>query len=327
MMRSPCTITLPTKGFGEAVEAPFDARSRQRRMNVSCGTAAKLNLYRTFGCITALASNPSYDELLQRLSTRFTASEARYALRCLVEDALPEKKITTEADIQLLNALVERLISGEPLQYVTGVAWFFKLRFAVNQSVLIPRPETEELVEWVLDTFPNGTFSVLDIGTGSGCIAIALKRMRPDWSVAAWDVSNDALSTARNNATRNAADVSFELRDLTQITNLPQTLDVIVSNPPYIARDEASELDENVLAHEPHVALFAPPNEPLFFYKAICEVSTKALVENGAVFVELNQRLAEETFKLFMGYFRYVEMRRDISGNFRMLMASGPKER
>lgn len=194
-------------------------------------------------------------------------------LRCLLEDALDKKEVSSPDDTQKLNALVERLLGGEPLQYVTGVAWFYKMRFAVDPSVLIPRPETEELVEWVLDEFDDERRSVLDIGTGSGCIAVALKRMRPDWRATAWDVSSDALATASLNATSNSTDVLFEQRDVAEEAarsdGNAEQFDVVVSNPPYIARGEAHELDENVLAHEPHLALFAPPDDPLFFYNTI----------------------------------------------------------
>lgn len=268
----------------------------------------------------------SHNALLQRLSQFFPASEARYVLRCLIEDALQKKEIEKDEDVALLNALVERWENGEPLQYVTGFAWFFKMRFIVNKDVLIPRPETEELVEWILELFDREPLNVIDIGTGSGCIAVALKRMRVEWSVSACDVSQQALETAKQNADANNADVDFLLMDISN-PNIAfnNSLDIIVSNPPYIPVEETNSLPANVLKHEPHVALFAPKDDALFFYKCICDFATKSLKTNGSAFVELNQYLADETFNLFISYFRYVELRHDISGNFRMLFASGLK--
>ena len=262
---------------------------------------------------------------LKRLGERYTTSESRYALRCLLEDMLGKRGVASEHDRQTIDKAVAEVLTGKPLQYVTGVAWFYKLKFFVDSSVLIPRPETEELVEWVLEWFDEKPLHVLDIGTGSGCIAITLKRMRPSWTVDACDVSESALEVARHNAKRLESDVTFFSFDISQIFQQATDYDLIVSNPPYISEDEATELPRDVLNFEPHQALFAPAGNPQFFYNAIAEFSRKYLNTNGSVFVELNQNTAEGTFDCFVRYFRYVEMRRDVSGHYRMLYANGLK--
>lgn len=269
-----------------------------------------------------------------RLSNKFSPHEARYMMRSLKEDllhadVLTEENLTNEQR-QILDNAVERLLRDEPLQYVTGTAWFFKLKLHVNPSVLIPRPETEELVEWVLDAYPeemNEIVNVFDIGTGSGCIAIAFKRMRSTWNVDACDISHAALDVAKQNAAANDTSVSFHQLDITHVPNdFSKRYHLIVSNPPYIAPEEADQLERNVKDFEPREALFTPPHQPQHFYKAIIAFSEKYLVPDGAVFVELHQRHAEETFALFAERFSYVEMRRDISGHYRMLQAARPKD-
>jgi release factor glutamine methyltransferase len=272
------------------------------------------------------ATNHS-DTLLQRLADHYPIGEARFLLRCLIEDLLNKLTVDTDEEAVRLNHAIDELLNGKALQYVTGVAWFFRMKFLVDQRVLIPRPETEELVEWILDDHNEQPLRLLDIGTGSGCIPIALKRFRPEWHIEGCDVSTDALKVAKRNAESNNAQVSLFEMDVTRSFEPKQRYDVIVSNPPYVTADEAHTLATHVIDYEPRTALFAPVDQPLFFYDAIIQFAANHLNDDGAVYVEINQQMAEETLALFASYFRIVEMRLDLSGNFRMLYANGLKDR
>lgn len=214
------------------------------------------------------------------------------------------------------------LKSHKPVQYVLGETEFYGLKFFVNESVLIPRPETEELVEWIL----NETFAqdqrIIDIGTGSGCIPVTLKKHLPQVQISALDFSEKALQTAKNNAGFHETEIDFILSDFLKMefSNL-DNFDVIVSNPPYIAESERISMDNNVTKFEPSSALFVPNDNPLIFYKRLIELAKEKLNPKGKIYVEINQNLASETKELFQNNFKFVELNKDISGNFRMLKA------
>jgi release factor glutamine methyltransferase len=230
----------------------------------------------------------------------------------------------------------ERLLNGEPIQYITGFAWFYGLKFKVNPNVLIPRPETEELVEWVLETVgKRKNVRILDIGTGSGCIPVTLKIKNPSLEVAAVDISEGALITASRNAYRQNADVTFtrlDILDEKKWAELGQ-FDIIVSNPPYIPHVEKTLMERNVLAFEPELALFVEDDNALIFYECIAEFAKihakkpeNAVNTEGSLsvlFFECNQYNALEVVALLeQKGFTNVELRKDMSGNDRMIRAS-----
>jgi len=215
-----------------------------------------------------------------------------------------------------------RLMQQEPVQYVLGEAWFDGHRFFVNKSVLIPRPETEELVDWISqDLKQAASLQVLDIGTGSGCIPISLKMRYPLWQVHAADLSTEALDVAKKNAVGLGAEVTFHLCDFLNEAEracLPEA-DVLVSNPPYITQGEAAQMDTHVVAWEPAMALFVPNYDPLVFYKAIEAFAQTHLKPQGNVFLECHQHYTQEVTAYFWAKGWKAEARKDISGNWRMV--------
>jgi release factor glutamine methyltransferase len=228
-----------------------------------------------------------------------------------------------------------RLINGEPIQYITGFAWFYGLKFKVNPNVLIPRPETEELVEWVLQTVgKRKNVRVLDIGTGSGCIPVTLKIKNPSLEVSAVDISEGALITASRNAYRNNCDIEFKRLDILDENTWAELgqFDIIVSNPPYIPHVEKALMARNVLAFEPELALFVEDDNALIFYERIAEFAKKhvKMTENAfytegsfpALFFECNQYNAQEVIELLKQKgFKDVVLKKDMSGNDRMIRA------
>lgn len=227
----------------------------------------------------------------------------------------------TESQLLIWMRAVKRIAAHEPLQYVTGKAPFYGLLFDVNPSVLIPRPETEELVELVLQTFPeNEPLRVIDFCTGSGCIPITLKLKKNSWQIKATDVSPEALRTAEKNAEKYQADISFFEGDLLTVDGFPkEQVDIIISNPPYIAQKEKAEMDENVLAFEPHLALFVADDDALLFYTRIAEIAREIVTEKGRVFLELNPIYAQECAALFQNLNFDVKLHQDLSGKMRFL--------
>lgn len=211
----------------------------------------------------------------------------------------------------------------KPVQYILGETEFYGMKFFVNENVLIPRPETEELVEWILNDAKSENLKIIDIGTGSGCIPIVLKKHRPNWELVAMDISEKAIETAKNNAEYHQTEVKFIQNDFLSVDfeNLGK-FDIIVSNPPYIGETEKNLMDDNVVKYEPHTALFVPDEDPLLFYKRIIEFAQQNLNPNGKIYVEINQNLAKETQELFEKSFPNVELRKDISGNYRMIKVS-----
>lgn len=231
-----------------------------------------------------------------------------------------------EDKLQQYETALAALTKGVPMQYVIGEAWFMGAPYFVNKHVLIPRPETEELVQWIVDDNNNNTaVSIIDIGTGSGCIPISLKKLLPAATVTSGDVSNDALNVAKRNAEALDADVEFVLLnflDYYSHTRLSY-YDIIVSNPPYIPLSEKERLHTNVRDNEPSIALFVADNDPLIFYKALAIFGKGHLKQNGYIYCELDTGHAEETKKLFEseGY-KEVVLKKDIHGNERMIRAS-----
>ncbi|NDV46391.1 peptide chain release factor N(5)-glutamine methyltransferase [Paludibacter sp. 221] len=222
-----------------------------------------------------------------------------------------------------LVRLVEELKKSTPIQYALGETEFYGLNFCVNKSVLIPRPETEELVEWIYcDSKGNKNLKILDIGTGSGCIAIALKKLLPNSEVTAFDISPEAIDTAQKNAKKNEVEINFKELDILNTPLFTQKWDVIVSNPPYIPESEKQHMSANVLKHEPSLALFVPNDNSLLFYQKIAVFATKHLNNDGKLYFEIHHDSGEKTIELLKKEgFKDIEIRKDLSGNDRMTKA------
>lgn len=224
-------------------------------------------------------------------------------------------------DFEFLQNALLKLKNQIPIQYIVGETAFYGLLFKVDKNVLIPRPETEELVEWILQNHKKSeSLKILDIGTGSGCIAISLAKNLPNSQVSALDISAEALNVAKNNAEFNQVTIDFLLADVLAIEKLPDTFDVIVSNPPYVRELEKSLMQQNVLSNEPHIALFVENENPLLFYDKIAELAKNHLTENGVLYFEINQYLGSETVDLLkLKGFKNIELKKDIYGVDRMV--------
>ena len=241
-------------------------------------------------------------------------SSTMYYLRENVE-------LTTE-QAALLDDVVARLKQGEPLQYIEGKAMFCGMQFMVSPQVLIPRPETAELVDWIVTDHAMGQPKILDLGTGSGWIAVSLSKLMPQAVVEACDISVGALAVASENNRVNGTSVEFFALDMLDTASLlPRSYDILVSNPPYIKQSEAVDMEQNVTQWEPHTALFVPDDDALRFYRAVAEIGqTDALSPGGCIYVEINQALGKETVALFEAYgYKDVVLRKDIYGNDRMI--------
>ena len=236
-----------------------------------------------------------------------------------------DQKLDQTSEIIMINALNE-LTNHKPLQYITSQTEFYGLKFNLSESVLIPRPETEELVEWIIKDhiFKENEFKILDLGTGSGCISVSLARFLKKSRVYAVDLSDKALVQAHENAKLNNVEVIFEECDILD-ENLPdyfKNFEVFVSNPPYVRNLEKNEMKQNVMHYEPHMALFVTDNDPLEFYRAILQIATKRLVSGGKLYFEINQYLGIEMMDLVMSFGFYdIELKKDSFGNDRMLRA------
>jgi release factor glutamine methyltransferase len=255
----------------------------------------------------------------------------------------PDFKINNE-NILILNRALERLKNEEPIQYIIGNTEFYGFPFLVDENTLIPRPETEELVEWILleaATLQSSnalkSLNILDIGTGSGCIAISLAKKIPTATISAIDVSIGALKIAKKNATLNKVKVEFIEANILQTEHLniftgsstfsnlssKKQFNVIVSNPPYVRELEKIEIQNNVLQNEPHLALFVSNKNPLIFYDKIADLAKQNLTKDGLLFFEINQYLGQETLKILTEKgFKNIELRKDLFGNERMIKAS-----
>ena len=295
----------------------------------------------------------TYEDYWHRLSSLYDTDEAKAIVRWLLDvrfglsftDILCGKVSELSADDQTeLEKIMLRLEKGEPVQYVIGVADFCGRQFHVAPGVLIPRPETAELCRWITShgdrhsvrfdlTECLSPCEVIDIGTGSGCIAITLALEIPEAKVTAWDISDEALHIAQGNAKALEAEVIFEKKDVliiipeqsspTHSLSLTSKYDIIVSNPPYICDKEKEAMEKNVLEHEPHLALFVPDDDPLLFYRAIAKYALEALKPDGMLFFELNPIYAEDTESMLLDMgFKHTELRKDQYGKLRFLKAT-----
>lgn len=239
---------------------------------------------------------------------------------------LKEQEMLDTTEIVFINQALDRLIKGEPIQYVLGQTEFMGLPFKVDTRVLIPRPETEELVEWILSEVINERVNVLDIGTGSGCIPIAIKKILSRAKVVAWDVSVDALNVSKENAVINKVDVDFIEEDVFNPKIINQAyFDIVVSNPPYVTNKEKAMMAANVLDNEPHLALFVSDDEPLVFYRAIASLSKNILKPGGKLYFEINQAYGKEVVEMLNNEcFVNIILRKDLSGRDRMVRAIWP---
>lgn len=269
----------------------------------------------------------AYQGLVQALTPQQGEREARSIARIFLEDSLgvrnPQREGDLTADQQTLwQQGTDRLLAGEPVQYVTGQAHFYGLSIRVNPAVLIPRPETEELVDLVLQRHGQAPKRVLDIGTGSGCIPLALKKHRPHWDVHGWELSPAALATATANAQQLSLAVQLTEVDMLEPSTWPDgpDWDLLISNPPYIPRREAHLMGKSVLDHEPALALFAPNDDPLLFYRSILTFAQGRLRPGGSLYFELNEFNASEVQDLAGQLdFAPTELIADMSGKMRML--------
>lgn len=281
----------------------------------------------------------AYQQLLILLYKFYDDREAANIADWVIENVTGFKKIDrilnkqfplNTQQQQLLNKYADELAANKPVQYVLHEAWFAKMKFYVDENVLIPRPETEELVEWIIANCQSstaGSQQILDIGTGSGCIPIALKKALSTSTIHAIDISEVALQVAKQNAKELNADVTFHLLD---ILNKEQwkhlnRFDIIVSNPPYIKQSEAETIKNNVLKYEPPAALFVSDEDPLLFYRTIAAFGLQHLNRGGQLYFEINETSGKEVCKLLedQGY-KNIELRKDMQGKNRMIKAPKP---
>ena len=276
------------------------------------------------------------DQFIQELTSLYDVGEAEsFFYRILearhqlkrIDIALQPELALTVAELEDWNLILEQLKKEIPIQYLLGSTHFYGLKFEVNSNVLIPRPETEELVEWIIESqqlaIGDKKVRILDIGTGSGCVAIALAKNLPNAQVFAFDVSEQALATAQKNAELNQVAIQFIHQSILETEDLGQQFDIIVSNPPYVRYLEKLEIKKNVLDNEPHLALFVADDDALIFYRKIAELAQKNLNPQGQLYFEINQYLGQETLDLLqeMG-FKNTELRKDIYGNDRMIQCA-----
>lgn len=299
------------------------------------GKVAKVSVSPEGGSFAIMLWKEIYRRLHSELQSIYGETEAEAIARLLVETwgtkayrQLEEDEAPLHVQEQLPQ-FIHQLLMKTPAQYLLKEAWFYKYSYFVSPVVLIPRPETEELVEWIIRDNKLRTaaerLSILDIGTGSGCIAITLKKELPEASVTAIDVSADALAVARENTQRLQTDIHVDQVNFLEEEewNKLGMFDIIVSNPPYIAEQEQVSIAAHVKDHEPHLALFVPDTDPLVFYRAIANFATTHLKKSGSVYVEINQLLGKETKDVFEQCgFSNVQIKKDISGNERMIRAS-----
>ena len=243
-----------------------------------------------------------------------------------IDTVLKPDFLITKKNLIDLKTIVKRLQKEEPIQYIIGTTEFYGLPFLVDKNTLIPRPETEELVTWVLDEIKVLTnnkiteLSILDIGTGTGCIPISLAKNLTSLNISAIDISPEALLIAKQNAILNKVTIAFIELDILGAKSLPQKYDVIISNPPYVRELEKEEIKNNVLENEPHLALFVADENPLIFYNKIADLAKQQLFENGMLFFEINQYLGKETVSMLAEKgFKNIQLKKDLFGNDRMI--------
>jgi release factor glutamine methyltransferase len=289
----------------------------------------------------------AYKKTLFQLYEIYDKRESENIANMVIEKVTEQKKIERIINqtfllnnIQLtqLEDIIHQLLQHKPIQYILNETWFAGMKFYVNEHVLIPRPETEELAMWVIEDLKNilqgeninyylidnpKNLQILDIGTGSGCISVTLQKKIRRISTTSIDISNDALEVAKKNAVNNNVPINFLLMDFLDQSqwNFLSKFDVIISNPPYIRASERKEMNKNVLDFEPHLALFVPDNDPLLFYKNIALFGKKYLTQKGRIYVEINEALEKEVSMLFLSQNYTVELKKDLQGKNRMLKA------
>lgn len=274
-------------------------------------------------------------QFIQQLTPLYDAGEAESFFYLILEQkqqlrridlALTPDLIFSTAELLVWNTILGQLKLEIPVQYILGKTSFYGLDFEVNENVLIPRQETEELVDWIISATKimasDHPLRILDIGTGSGCIAISLAKNIPNATVFAIDVAENALATAKKNAYKNKVAITFISKNILETTDLQQQFDIIVSNPPYVRNLEKHEIKKNVLDYEPHLALFVEDDDALLFYRKIAQLAHKNTVSGGQLFFEINQYLGQEMLALLHSMnFKSIELRKDIYGNDRMTRA------
>ena len=271
-------------------------------------------------------------QFIKELSPFYDAYEAESFFYLILENkhklrqidlALNHELTFSDADLAIWGGFLNELKKEVPIQYLLGKTNFYGLDFEVNENVLIPRPETEELVEWIINENKEGKskkIKVLDIGTGSGCIAISLAKNLPNAEVYGIDVSKKAIETAKRNAINNNVDITFMYQNILDTDVLTCNFDIIVSNPPYVRNLEKEEIKKNVLDYEPHLALFVDDNDALVFYRKIAALAKSGLKESGQLYFEINQYLGKEMTDLLEKMdFKNIELRKDIYDNDRMI--------
>ncbi|CAN5445609.1 peptide chain release factor N(5)-glutamine methyltransferase [soil metagenome] len=278
-----------------------------------------------------------YRQYLQQLQAIYTLAEATVITDRVFESVAAIQRadiiktpglIPEESIAARLNDCLQQLLQHKPLQYVTGEAWFYNMKLLVNEYVLIPRPETEELVKLIVDEYQNlpgkenAPVNILDIGTGSGCIAIALKKKLPADNITAIDISASALMVGKKNALDQQVTIDFKVLNFLfedDWKQLPK-FDIIVSNPPYIPENELVKMDKNVTGFEPHTALFVPEHSPLIFYEKIAAFGKTKLAPGGKIFMEIHEEFGEQTAALFTPFYE-VRIINDLFGKQRMITA------
>jgi release factor glutamine methyltransferase len=261
---------------------------------------------------------PSEVEGLTRLILEHITGFNQLQMHLNQTEPLPEPKIMQ------ITEILNRLLTNEPIQYILGETEFYGLKFTVTPDVLIPRAETEELVDWIISEETVQCKSLLDIGTGSGCIPISIDKNANIDKVDGWDISEQALQIARSNAIRNDSKVVFSYQDIFAPTGIDELTkwDVIVSNPPYVLMEESDLMERNVVDFEPHLALFVPDHDPLIFYRAIGRFAAVHLQLHGSLYFEINEAMGEQTEKLLREFgFQDIQIRRDLQGKSRMIKA------
>ncbi len=270
----------------------------------------------------------------EELSPLYPLSEINSFINILFEEKLRFSRVDvvikqseqlSEKEASILLAILERLKNNEPIQYILGKAYFYDLEFIVSPDVLIPRPETEELVDKIIkENNTKGNLNILDIGTGSACIAVTLSINLSNANVAAYDISEKALNIAKQNAAKHKANIKPEVKDIlkTQNTHEKTKFDIIVSNPPYVTKKEADLMRKNVLDYEPHLALFVENDKPLLFYKAICNYAKLNLKKGGSLYFEINEAYGNDIVELCQTFgFKNITLYKDLSGKNRIVSA------
>ena len=280
-----------------------------------------------------MSLNEIKQALKKQLAAQFESVELGPILSILIEhitgwdqmqQVLHKDNSISEDQLLAFETASAQLLAGRPIQYITGKAWFMGAAYTVNEQVLIPRPETEELVDWVIEyaEIKGKALRILDIGTGSGCIAIALKKALPEATVVAIDISTNAIKIAEGNAATLKTKIEFIALDILNTAFLPGQYDVIISNPPYIPMQEMKNMELQVIDHEPNIALFVPDEDPLVFYKAIARLAKLHLSSNGQLFFEIHYDQGDAMIQLLDEMHFHAELRPDLFEKDRMIRAS-----